>query len=246
MLRPSRVWSRMWPPSRAVCSMNALAPIATSRSTSRAWLSYCHAERGAFTEGLAIAEDGLRVAETVNLPFSLIEACSGVGLVCLRQGDVHRAVPVLERALGLCQDWHILSPLTLGGRSLGCGVCPGGACRRGPASSGTRRGAGRRHGESVGLAHTVACLSEVYLLADRCEDAHARAEQAVDLARHTSNAAIRPGRCGSWARVRRARRPQRSRPPLATAARPLPWPRSWGCDRSRPTATGVSAPCMPS
>jgi tetratricopeptide (TPR) repeat protein len=28
-------------------------------ASSRVWLSYCHAERGAFTEGLAMAEDGL-------------------------------------------------------------------------------------------------------------------------------------------------------------------------------------------
>jgi tetratricopeptide (TPR) repeat protein len=80
-------------------------------ATSRAWLSHCHAERGAFTEGLAMAADGLRVAETVNDPFSLINACHGVSMVYLRQGDVQRAIPVLERAVGLCQDWHI--PLLL-------------------------------------------------------------------------------------------------------------------------------------
>jgi tetratricopeptide (TPR) repeat protein len=54
--------------------------------SSRAWLSYCHAERGAFTEGLALAEEGLRVAETVHDPFSQIEACRGVSVVHLRQG----------------------------------------------------------------------------------------------------------------------------------------------------------------
>ena len=67
-------------------------------ASSRSWLSLCHAERGAFTEGLAMAEEGLRIAETVNHPFSLIEACYGVSVVYLRQGDVHRAIPVLERA----------------------------------------------------------------------------------------------------------------------------------------------------
>src|SRR5918996_5043458 len=55
-------------------------------ATSRAWLSYCHAECGAFTEGLAVAEDGLRIAETVNNPFSLIEACYGVSVVYRRGG----------------------------------------------------------------------------------------------------------------------------------------------------------------
>ena len=41
---------------------------------------------GTFTEGLALAEEGLRIAETINNPFSLIEACQGVSAVYLRQG----------------------------------------------------------------------------------------------------------------------------------------------------------------
>lgn len=53
---------------------------------SRAWLSHCYAERGTFTQGLAMAEEGLRVAEVVNSPFSLIEACHGVSFLYLRQG----------------------------------------------------------------------------------------------------------------------------------------------------------------
>src|SRR5262249_6080975 len=76
-------------------------------ATSRAQMSRCFAELGAFTEGLAMAEDGLRLAETVNHPFSLIAACLGVSTLYLRQGEVQRAIPMLERAMGLCQDWHI-------------------------------------------------------------------------------------------------------------------------------------------
>src|SRR6185295_3802633 len=34
-------------------------------ASSLSWLGLCHAEHGAFTEGLAMAEDGLRIAETV-------------------------------------------------------------------------------------------------------------------------------------------------------------------------------------
>ena len=72
----------------------------TIAAASRAWLSYCHAECGTFTEGLALAEEGLRIAETVNNPFSLVEACHGGSVVYLRQGDVPRAIPLLERAHG--------------------------------------------------------------------------------------------------------------------------------------------------
>jgi hypothetical protein len=51
-----------------------------------------------------MAEDGRRIAETVNHPFGLLEACYGVSMVYLRQGDVQRAIPVLEQAVGICQD----------------------------------------------------------------------------------------------------------------------------------------------
>jgi tetratricopeptide (TPR) repeat protein len=77
-------------------------------ASSRAWLSYCLAELGAFTEGLARATEGLRLAEIVNYPFTMVEACYGVSMVYLRQGNVQRAIPMLERALSLCQDWHVL------------------------------------------------------------------------------------------------------------------------------------------
>jgi predicted ATPase len=88
-------------------------------SSSRSWLSFCHAERGTFTEGLSIAEEGLRLAETDNNPFSLIEACQGVSTMHQRQGDVPRAIPGLERAVGLCQDWHISALLPIQAAALG-------------------------------------------------------------------------------------------------------------------------------
>ena len=47
---------------------------------SRAWLAACHAELGTFAEGRALGEEGLRIAEAVEHPGSLI--------VCLRGGSV--------------------------------------------------------------------------------------------------------------------------------------------------------------
>jgi tetratricopeptide (TPR) repeat protein len=152
-------------------------------ATSRAWLSYCHAERGAFTEGLAMAEEGLRIAETVNHPFSLIVTCYGLSVVYLRQGDVHRAIPLLERAMGLRQDWHIPLLLPELAGALGLAYALDGRVAAGLAlvEQGVEQevAMGRlRH-----LALVVACLSEAYLLAGRLEDARQRAVQAVDLAR---------------------------------------------------------------
>ena len=150
---------------------------------SRAWLSYCHAERGAFTEGLAMAAEGLRIAETVNDPFSLINACYGVSVVSLRQGDVQRAIPMLERGMSLCQDWHLLLFLPSLAGALGVAYALDGRIAAGLAvvEPGVEQGAAR--GRARGLALVVACLSEAYLLAGRWEDAHTRAAQACDLAR---------------------------------------------------------------
>jgi predicted ATPase len=71
---------------------------------SRAHLAWCHAEQGMFAEGRALGDEGLRIAEAIDHPLSLMAASWGIGLLCLRQGDLARALPLLERAVGICQD----------------------------------------------------------------------------------------------------------------------------------------------
>jgi class 3 adenylate cyclase/tetratricopeptide (TPR) repeat protein len=94
---------------------------------SRTYLSRCLAEVGAFTEGIAVGGEGLRIAEAVQHPHSLVLAYEGVGLPYLRQGDLPQALPRLERAVGLCEDAdlrfhfarlapHLGSAYVLGGR----------------------------------------------------------------------------------------------------------------------------------
>ena len=86
---------------------------------SRARLAECHAELGTFAEGRALGEEGRRIAEAVAHPGSLMVASWGVGLLALRQGDLPRALLLLERAVDLCQDadlpvWFPLMATTLG------------------------------------------------------------------------------------------------------------------------------------
>ena len=70
----------------------------------QARLAWCHAELGTFAQGRALGEEGLRLAEAVDHPASLMIASWGIGLLSLHQGDLHRALPLLERAVGICQD----------------------------------------------------------------------------------------------------------------------------------------------
>src|SRR5262249_27335447 len=75
---------------------------------SRAWLAACHAELGTFAEGLAFGEEGLEIADAVAHPASLMVASWGIGRLALRQGDLRRALPQLERAMEICQAVNVL------------------------------------------------------------------------------------------------------------------------------------------
>jgi len=74
---------------------------------SHANLAWCHAELGTFAEGRALGAEGLRIAEAVAHPGSLMWAYHGIGLLSLRQGDLPRALPRLERAIGICQEANL-------------------------------------------------------------------------------------------------------------------------------------------
>jgi tetratricopeptide (TPR) repeat protein len=146
-------------------------------------LAWCHAELGTFAEGRALGEEGLRIAEAVAHPASFMLASWGIGLLALRQGDLPRALPRLERAVGICQEADLLlffpwmaGPLgdayTLAGRVADAVPLLTQAMEQSTAT------------ESV--YYQALCrlpLGSAYLLAGRLEEAHARAEQTLALAR---------------------------------------------------------------
>ena len=97
--------------------------------TARTWFVLCHAELGPFAEGRPPGEEGLRIAEAVEHSGSLMVASWGVGVLSLRHGDLPRALPLLERAVSICQDPDILGLVHQDRSVLGDGVYLGRACR---------------------------------------------------------------------------------------------------------------------
>jgi DNA-binding winged helix-turn-helix (wHTH) protein/tetratricopeptide (TPR) repeat protein len=148
-----------------------------------AWLAWCHAELGTFAEGRAFGEEGIRIAEAVAHPGSLMWAFWGVGLLALRQGDLPRALPRLERAMDLCQDTDL--PVFF----------PRLAAALGAAYSLSGRIADAVQLLTLAMAQTMATatagfqvpcalsLGEAQLLAGRVEEAHALAESTLTLTR---------------------------------------------------------------
>jgi tetratricopeptide (TPR) repeat protein len=90
---------------------------------------------------------------------------------------------MLERALSLCQDWHIALLLPWMAAALGLVYAMGGRIDSGLALAEQAAEQTDARGTAWSLVRVVTSLSETYLLAGRLEEARQRAEQAYDLAR---------------------------------------------------------------
>jgi tetratricopeptide (TPR) repeat protein len=151
--------------------------------SSRAFLTACHAELGTFAEGRALGEEGLRIAEAVAHPVSLIFAYEGIGLLALRQGDLSRALPLLERAVGICQDADLPVYFPRVAAALGAAYT---LCGRIADAVPLLTQAMEQTTAAEMVYFQALCrlsLGEAQLLAGRLEEAQAFAEQALARAR---------------------------------------------------------------
>jgi class 3 adenylate cyclase/tetratricopeptide (TPR) repeat protein len=146
-------------------------------------LAESHAELGTFAEGTALGDEGLRTAEAVAHPTSLMMALWGIGLLALRQGELTRALPLLERAMGICQD--VDSPVYFPrlATALGAAYTLGG--RVADAIQLLTQALEQTTARET-VAFPALCslpLSEAQLLAGHLGEAHALAERALAQAR---------------------------------------------------------------
>ena len=136
-----------------------------------------------FAEGSALGEEGLRIAEAVDHPASLHVASWGIGLLALRQGDLPRALPLLERAVGICQDADLPACFPWMAAALGAAYTLAGRVADAVPLL-TQAMEQTIATEMVGFqALCRLSLGEAQLLAGRLEEAQALAERALALAR---------------------------------------------------------------
>ena len=74
---------------------------------SRSWMAFSLVDLGAFADAVSMSEEAVRLAEEIDTAHSQVLAAHTVGLVSLCQGDLDRAVPLLEQTLHRCQVGHI-------------------------------------------------------------------------------------------------------------------------------------------
>jgi class 3 adenylate cyclase/tetratricopeptide (TPR) repeat protein len=150
---------------------------------SRTWLVSCLTDLGAFDEGAARGAEAVRLAEAVDHPFSLIQAYFALGSLYLSKGDLSKAIPVLERGLGLCRvanipTWFPTVAATLGyAYTLAGRVAEALPLLQQVAAQDTSRGLSAAH------ARWIAYLSEAYLLTGHIDEATGLAGRALAFAR---------------------------------------------------------------
>jgi class 3 adenylate cyclase/tetratricopeptide (TPR) repeat protein len=150
---------------------------------SYARLIWCQADLGAFAEGIPLGEEGIRIAEVIDIPYGRIVAYSAAGYLWLRKGDLSKAIPILERGLHLCQEAHIYDLLPRSASALGAAY----ALSERLAAALPLLEHGMEQAASTGNmgshALWLASLGEAYLFAGRQADALALTERALALAR---------------------------------------------------------------
>jgi tetratricopeptide (TPR) repeat protein len=149
----------------------------------RTWSASCLADLGAFDEGTTWGAEAVRLAEAGEHPFSLTQAYFALGSLYLRKGDLSKAIPVLERGLGVCQvanirTWFPTVAATLGYTyTLAGRVAEALPLLQQAAAQDTFRDSSAAH------ARWVAYLSEAYLLTGHMDEAMDLARSALALAR---------------------------------------------------------------
>ena len=150
---------------------------------SRTQLALCLAEMGVFVEGIAVGEEGLRIAEAVQHLGSLVSAYQSIGRPYFLQGDLHQALPLLERAVGICEDADLpfffsLLAADLGAAYVLCGRVDE-AVRLLERVLEQATASGRMGGQG-GQARLLFTLGEAHLRAGRLEEARLLAARTLE------------------------------------------------------------------
>jgi tetratricopeptide (TPR) repeat protein len=157
--------------------------VTLSAVLSRAQLAMCHAELGTFAAGRTLGDAGLRIAEAVAHPGSLMVAYYGVGLLSLRQGDLPEALSRLEQAMGIWQEADLPMYFPRMAAALGAAYTLAGRITHAVSllTEALRQSVVMARAQFETLCSLS--LGEAHLRAGRLEEAHALAERTLALTR---------------------------------------------------------------
>jgi len=141
------------------------------------------AECGEFEEAVARGREAVEVAEGIDNPYSLVQACVGLGHLLSARGDFELAIRPLERAVAVARQWNLdlLAPQAM--RYLGRAYAMSARVTEGlDLVREAARGVAAR-ALLVQEAPVARVLGEVCLLADQPDEGSQTLARALSLAR---------------------------------------------------------------
>jgi class 3 adenylate cyclase/tetratricopeptide (TPR) repeat protein len=165
---------------RAEATLGLTAPPAV---TSRAFLGRSLAHLGEFDAGIAVTEDGLRLATASEHPYGIIMAYWGMGDAQLVRGHLSPAIGAFERALALCRSGGFALMASILARFLGEAYALDGRGNEAVKllEGSVRQLAAMKYAPALPSAH--AALGEAYLLDGRLGEARRAVSRALELCR---------------------------------------------------------------
>jgi tetratricopeptide (TPR) repeat protein len=73
----------------------------------RFFLDWAFADLGKFDEGIAYGQEGIRLADALDHPYSLAAMCSVLGYLYIARGELSPALPLLERGVAVSREWSL-------------------------------------------------------------------------------------------------------------------------------------------
>jgi class 3 adenylate cyclase/tetratricopeptide (TPR) repeat protein len=149
----------------------------------RGYLTWVLADRGQFEEGIVLGQEGFRLAEALDHPYSLTFASWSLAPLYLVRRELNHAVRLLERGVAVSREWNLTLHLLQNTGLLGYAYALSGRTAEGIPllEHALRESEAMRHGVTHPLF--LMYLTEAYVLADRQDDAIELAGRALTLAR---------------------------------------------------------------
>jgi tetratricopeptide (TPR) repeat protein len=155
----------------------------------RYYVLWLLADQGRFAEGVGLADEAMRLCETLEDPFGLAHVCWYLGYVLVTQGALDQAVDVLERGLEVARQGNqTYVAVLLAGMLAYAHALQGRTDDAIPALE-RELAALERMGHRSGQPNFLVLLGEACLLAGRLDDAESFLKRARALCRESGQRA---------------------------------------------------------
>jgi tetratricopeptide (TPR) repeat protein len=149
----------------------------------RSYLVMISADRGEFEQGIAHGQEGIRLAETLDHPYSLAAVCWALAYLRITKGDFADAMQLLERGLALSREWDLSVSVVRHMGSLGYTHVLLGRTAEGLPLLEHALTAFETMGNQAAQSVFLVDLGDAYVRVDRPEDAFECGGRALSLAR---------------------------------------------------------------